>query len=107
MFNTWQVAGLSILDGPFSPCHAPESALGLDLSPGSSFYFFSDLGLYIADIVTDLLNGVHWITKDDIIWGGITVISFFMLYVEICHFLRCAEICKNSMCVMHCFCGKY
>ena len=43
MFNTCQVAGLSTLDGPFSPCHAPESALGLDLSPGSSFYFFQTL----------------------------------------------------------------
>ena len=70
-------------------------------------FTFSDLGLYIADIVTDLLNGVHWITEDDIIWGGITVISFFMLYVATRHFLRFAEICKNSMCVVYCFHVKY
>ena len=79
MFNTLQVAALSTLDGPSSPCHAPESALGyytICIIQPFLFSLFSDLGLYIADIVTDLLNGVHWITKDDIIWGGITV-SFF------------------------------
>ena len=44
MFNTWQVAALSTLDGPSSPCHAPESALGYyTMCNPSSFHFFQTL----------------------------------------------------------------
>ena len=44
----------------------------------AAYSYFSDVGIFITDITTDLVNGVDWwLIDDNIIWGGITVISCF------------------------------